>query len=123
MTYSSMLDHSNSLFRDLELLKLSDIHSLQLLSFAYYCVSHITPDYFIDYFRHVSDVHSICIRHAIRDDLFLERRHTTQYGIRSVQYSGEKLWNSIPIELRSFKSASQFRVKLKVCFLFQYKAR
>ena len=33
MTYSSMLDHSNPLFRDLELLKLSDIHSLQLLLF------------------------------------------------------------------------------------------
>ena len=40
MTYGSMLDHSNPLFRDLELLKLTDIHSLQLL----YCQSYITPD-------------------------------------------------------------------------------
>ena len=36
---------------------------------------------------HVSDVHSICTRQAIRDDLFFQRRHTTQYGLRSVQYS------------------------------------
>ena len=34
MTYSFLLDHSNPLFRDLELLKLSDIRSLQLLSFV-----------------------------------------------------------------------------------------
>ena len=67
-----------------------------------------------------SDVHSICTRQAIRDDLFLERRHTVQYRIRSVQYSGAKLWNSVPVELRSLKSASQFRVKLKVYFLSQY---
>ena len=80
MTYSSILDHSNLLFRDLELLKLSDIHSLQFLSFVYDCVNHMTPDYFSDCFKHVSDVHSICTRQAIRDYLFLERRHTVQYG-------------------------------------------
>ena len=107
-----MLDHSNPLFTDLKILKLSDIHSLQLLSFVYDCVNHITPDYFSDYFRHVSDVYSICTRQAIRDDIFLERRNTTRYGIRPVQYSGAKLWNSIPVELKSCKSASQFRAKL-----------
>ena len=48
MTYSPMLDHSNPLFRDLELLKLSDIHSLWLLSFVYDCVNHMTPGYFSD---------------------------------------------------------------------------
>ena len=111
-----MLDHSKPLFRDLELLKLSDIHSLQLLSLVYDCVNHITPNYFSDYFRHV---HSICTRQVIRYDLFLQRRHT-QYGIRSVQYSGAKLWNSVPVELRSLKSASQFRAKLEVYFMSQY---
>ena len=101
MTYSSVLDHSNPLFKDLELLKLSDIRSLQLILFVYDCVNHMTPDCFSDYFKHVSDVHSICTRQAIRDDLFLEMRHTVQYGIRFVQYFGAKLWNSIPGELRS----------------------
>ena len=81
----------------------------------------ITSNYFSDYFRHVSDVHSICIRQSIRDDLFLEKRHATQYGIRSSQYYGAKLWNSIPVELRSHKSStSQFRAKMKVYFLSQY---
>ena len=74
MTYSSISDISNPLFRDLELFKFSDIHSLQLLSFVYDCVNHMTPDYFSDHFNHVSDVHSIRTRQAIRDNLFLERR-------------------------------------------------
>ena len=47
----SMLDYSNPLFRDPELLKLFDFYSLQILSFVYHCVSHITPDYFVDYYR------------------------------------------------------------------------
>ena len=76
MIYSSMFAHSNPLFRDLKLSKLSDIHFLQLLSFVYDCVNHMTPDFFSDYFRHVSDLHSICTRQAIRDDLFLDRRQT-----------------------------------------------
>ena len=71
----------------------------------------MTPDYFSDYFKHVSDVHSICTRQAIRDDLFLERRHTIQYGIRSVQYSGAELWNSIPVELRSLKGNRRSKKK------------
>ena len=120
MACSSMLDHSNLLFRDLELLKLSDIHSLQLLSFVYDCVNHIASNYFSDNFRHVSDVHSFCTRQVKRDDVFLERKYTTQYGIRSIQYSDAKLWNSIPVELRSHETASQFRAKMKVYFLSQY---
>ena len=69
-----------------ERFRVSDIHSLQLLLFVYDCVNHITPDYLSDYFRHVSDVHYICTRQVVRDDLCLERRHTTQFGIISVQY-------------------------------------
>ena len=105
---------------DLELLKLSDIQSLQLLSFVYDCVNHMTPDYFSDYFKHVSNVHSICTRQAIRDNLFLESRRTVQCEIRSVQYSGAKPWNSITVESISLKSSSQFRAKLKVYFLSQH---
>ena len=92
ITYSSMLDHSNPLFRDLELLKLSDIHSLQLLSFVYDCVNYITLDYFSDSSGMLLMlISSAPARQAIKDNLFLQRRHTTQYGIRSVQYSGAKL--------------------------------
>ena len=42
------------------------------------------------------------------------------FSFTFVQYSDAKLWNSIPVELRSYKSASQFRAKLKVYFLSQY---
>ena len=107
----------NPIFRDLELLNLCDSHSPQLLSLVYDCVNHITPDYFSDYFIHVSDVHSICTRQEKRDDLLLERKHITQYGIRSVQNSGAKLWNRIAVELRSHTSTCQFR---KVYLLSQY---
>ena len=51
---------------------------------------------------------------------FLERQHTIQYGIRSVQYSGAKLWNSIPSEIRLSSTVKQFRTKLKKHYLKSY---
>ena len=46
-------------------------------------------------------------------NLFLERRNTDQYGIRSIQFYGVILWNSILPEIRNLTSAACFRTKLK----------
>ena len=42
-------------------------------------------------------------------------QNTIQYGIRSIQYSGAKLCNSIPSEIRL--SGKQFRTELKKYYL------
>ena len=40
-------------------------------------------------------------------NLFLQRSNTDQYGIRSIQDSGVKLWNSVPAEVRSSTSVTK----------------
>ena len=56
-------------------------------------------------------------------NLFLQRRNTDQYGIRSIQYSGVKLWNSVPAEIRLSTSVTKFRSELKkTCYITFYSA-
>ena len=39
--------------------------------------------------------------------------YTTQYGIRSVSYTGPKLWNSLSIDVKKIKPFSSFRQYIK----------
>ena len=40
-----------------------------------------------------------------------------QYGLKSIQYLGAKLWNELPVELRNASSKTFFKTKLKSYFL------
>ena len=78
------------------------------------------PVYFHDYFVQCSQVHNFNTRLASRGGLFLERKNTFQYGIRSIEYNGARLWNMLPVNLRASSSPSVFRSNLKKHFLSAY---
>ena len=59
-------------------------------------------------------------RQSITGNLFMERQNTVQYGIRSVQYAGAKLWNFIPSEIGLSSTVKQFQTKLKKYYLKSY---
>ena len=79
------------LFHDLQLRKLNDIHNLHISLFVYECVSGLSPAYFADFFNLLSNKHTFMTKQSTKGNLFLERRNTDQYGIRSIQFSGVKL--------------------------------
>ena len=100
--------------------KKEDIRQLHLLSFVFDCQNKIAPVYFQNYFVQCSQIHNFNTRLASRGDLFLERKNTFQYGIRSIQYNGARLWNMLPVNLRASSSPSVFRSNLKKYFLSAY---
>ena len=69
-----------------------------------------------------SEVHGDDTRLASRGGLFLTRKTTFQYGIRSIQYSGARLWNSIPILIRESPFQTTLVTKLKTHFLSSYQS-
>ena len=75
--------------------------------------------YFKNYFISVHTVHGIGTRQAWKGDLYALRCNTTQYGIRSIHYSGVRLWNSLPTEIKESKSLPNFRKKLKSHFFIK----
>ena len=61
---------------------------LQLTSFVYACINKLVPAVFDNYVNCISNTHYHSTRQAARSDLFVERKNTTQYGIKSVRYAG-----------------------------------
>ena len=121
MTFNKETASSTPIFSDIEFLKMDDIRQLQLLSFVYDCQNKLVPAYFHNFFVHCAQIHSYSTRLASRGDLFLERKNTFQYGIRSIEYNGARLWNMVPVHIRESSSSSVFRSNLKKYFLNKYK--
>ena len=99
----------------------NDLFQLQVLSFVYECINCLAPIYVKNYFISIHTVHGIGTRQAWKGNLYALRCNTTQYGIRSIHYSGVRLWNSLPIEIKESKSLPNVRKKLKSHFLSSYK--
>ena len=88
--FASKTDHSNPIFPNLEFLKTDGIRQLQLLSFVYDCQNKLASVHFHDYFVRCSQVHRFNTRLASRGGLFLERKNTFQYRIRSIEFTGAR---------------------------------
>ena len=117
MTFASKTDHSNPIFVNLEFLKIDGIRQLQSLSVVYDCQNKLAPVHFDDYFVPCSQVHRFSTRLASRSDLFLERKNTFQYGIRSIDFTGAVLWNMLPVPLRESSSVHVFHAELKTLLI------
>ena len=91
MTFSDPRSHSEPLLKSLRLLKFSDIIHLEILSFVYQWYHKLSPSCFVNYFNPVSSIHSYNTRQSQIDNLFVKSVDTTQYGIRSLSYTGPKL--------------------------------
>ena len=120
MTFSEINAHTALLFSQLGILKVHDVHQFHLLSFVYDCYYKIAPAHFHSYFKPSSEVHNYNTRMASMGDIFLQRKNTFQCRIRYIQYTGARLWNMIPLSMRSSPSSSVFRSELKTYLLSNY---
>ena len=103
ITFSDITASSDPLFDRLQVLELADLFQVQVLSFVYECVNKIAPSYFSGYFTSINMIHNIGTRQSKRGDLYAVRCDTTKYGIRSVHYSGVRMWNSLPSDMKASK--------------------
>ena len=108
---------STPIFSDLKILKLQDLFQLKLLYFVYDCVNKSSLSCFHNFVESVTNVHQYGTQQATKNDIFLTRKNTLQYGIRSVRFFGAKSWNNIPVDIKRSSSAFSFRQKLRA-FLF-----
>ena len=109
--------HPKNVYRNLKLLKLSEIFELQLLTFVFDSVKKTSPSCFHDFFLFNSSVHQYSTRQASQGDVYMSRRNSLQYGLKSIRYLGAKFWNTLPTELRNAPSKALFKAKLKTCLL------
>ena len=112
---------STPLFDSPQILRLNDLFKLQVTSFDYECLSNLDPVYFRDYFTSIHSIHSIGTRQSKKGDLYAIHCNTTQHGLRFIHYSGVRIWNSLPADIRESHSLTNFKKKLKDYFFATYK--
>ena len=121
ISFSEPKSHSESLFKSLNLLKLNDvIDQLQILSFVYQWSHRLLPPCFSEYFKFTSSAYSYSTRQSSNRNLYLASVNTTQYGLRSLKFTGPRLWNSLPTSLTTSNSLRLFRKTLKNSMLNCY---
>ena len=121
ITFNEVTVSSAPLFDSLQILKLSDLFKLQVTSFVYEFLNSLAPILVREYFTSIQSIHSIGTRQSKKGDLYALRCNTTQYELRSIHYSGVRIWNSLPVEIRNSQSPPNFKKKMKAYIFCFYK--
>ena len=108
-TLSDKHSHSSPLFHYLELLKLRDIHSLNLLYLVYECRFHAPILPFKEFFIPLASIHDYGIQKALKGDLFISGINTIQYGKRTAKYTCSILWNNLDSTIKNCPSLNVFK--------------
>lgn len=132
---SGPLPESEPLFKNLEILKISDIFKLNIANFVYNTLNKETPVIFSDWFiySHLVHVHTTRTSAAIIQrehfdvgyaepsfTLHTQRPNLEKYGGRLIQVFGPVLWNTLPDNIKEASSINIFKNLLKKHFFEQY---
>ena len=115
-----IMTFSEPLLKSLNLLKFNDIIHSEILSFVYQWFHKLIPSCFLEFFKPISSIHDYPTRQSVNENLFIKSIRTTQYGIRSLHFTGSHLWNSLPNTIKQITSFSRFRKTLKKKFTDGY---
>ena len=131
------LPASEPLFKNLEILKISDIFKLNIGKFIYNTLNNDSPSIFSDWFiySHLVHEHTTRSNAAIiqkqhfdvgraepSKNLHTQRPNLVKYGQRLIQVYGPTLWNSFPDNLKDSPSIYTFNRLAKNYFLAPYNA-
>ena len=100
---------ANPLFLQLGILKVKDIFILQLAKFVFKCLNRSNPVIFHPWFTSTYDIHHhntrskyVCIGNNVQTrTLFIPCSRTTYYGLKRTKVLGAKIWNGLPMNLRT----------------------
>ena len=112
-TYST-----DKLHKDLDILKVRDLHEQEVLSFTYKFVNKSIPNAMKDHFTMVSDIHNVNTRNRnynIKDPCL-----KSKIGKLAIKQKGATLWNGLKKSLKSSTSLKMFRLEFQKNKILQY---
>ena len=95
MTFAPFNAHTNTIFQELELLKVRDVIKTQQLQLVFDFHQNCLPDDLRDLFQLTADIHttSFALNSTNRNLLYLPPFKTIAYGKKSIRYQCPKIWN------------------------------
>lgn len=114
ITNSSWHAHTHLLFRRLCILKILEIHKLQVACFMFKVNNGCAPTYFMNMFVTNDSTHSHFTRQASDYHLIAHRTNILKFSLR---IAGPILWNSLSLTVRSCNTLSSFKRRYKKILL------
>ena len=113
------LAHTPPIFHELEILTITDVFKVQTAKFVYNCVNVLAPVQFRSFFTFTNSNYNTAA--SRKESLYIPHARTTNYELNSIKNIGARIWNHIPINIRSNVSVKSFTKNLKQHFLSSYK--
>ena len=118
---------SDTIFFELEMLKVSDIYKYQVSKLIFQCINKMAPINFHNWFKINHERHGYSTRSNINinagikiNNLFIPSVRTTNYGLKQLKSSGPRIWNVLPTMIKNTTSLHVFLKKLKLFYSSQY---
>ena len=116
ITNSEWQAHTYSLFHKLSVLKIEELHKLQVACFMFKFHNGLMPSYFIIFIHKNADVHNYNTRHARDYHITMHRTSLIKHTC-TLHIAGPSLWNSLDCNIKVPFSICSFRNRMKKALL------
>ena len=116
---SFVREHSAPLFKQLKLLNIYDIFKVEALKFVFDSVNKNNPRQFHSFYSYPTNRHINTAANR-NNHLNVPLIRTSNYGIKSLKFTGVVLWNNLSFNDRTSVSKAVFSMKIKSYFIDQY---
>ena len=118
ITFSKPDEHSEPLFKELEILKLTDLVTLHNALLIYHYYYNLLPSSFENFFQTVASVHSYNTRLASKSTYYINTIKTN-YGKFNIRFAAVKVWNHLEESIKHLPLKT-FKNKVKLNLLQSY---
>ena len=117
MTGSQYNDHTSPLFKEMKILKVTDLRDLHICQFMYGFVHQLLPKPLLSMFEYNRDIHEYHTRHCYDPR---PPRANSKLLEKSYLCRGPKLWMELDGVTKTSKSMHSFKSKMKRNILKSY---
>ena len=119
ITFSKPDEQSEVLFKELEILKLTDLVILHNVIFKYHYYYNLLPSSFANFFQTVASMHSYNTRLASKSTYYINTIKTN-YGKFNIRSAAVKVWNHLDesikhLPLKTLKNKVKFNILQSYC--------
>ena len=111
------LEHTSSLFKELEILKAGDLFKMQIASYMYNTINNHHDENLLDNLTLQSERHAHFTRNS---NLYVVPRMLKSKSMHSIEHLGVRIWNGLPLDIRNAASIKKFRTSLNLMMLRDY---
>ena len=117
LTHSRRMVNVENFYKMLDILKVEDIHFLEVAKFTYKYANQTLPLTFSEYFSQIPHNHDTRIK--ANNTLRLPKPRTN-FGKQSLKFTGVKVWSEIPCPMKECRNLDTFSSQVKELLLDKY---